>query len=125
MFGWEKETQHEKIMKELNKLEKGDYDQAYKESEAIYESVKKHYLRKIKSPGFDIKIEKIRLEQNLGMHNSVATTSSINYYGAILCALLPMFFETTGILNNKLNGGITSLSLISSRFYCKNNEKGS
>ena len=92
-------NEYEKIIKEFNNdIYSTKTIDKYNNIHKAYAAIKKHYEGKIRNKDLDIKSERIRIEQNLGMKSNNIITFSISYYIAIIGTIFYFIFQT--LLNN-------------------------
>lgn len=74
-------------------------DKKYQEARELYSEIRKYYLAKYKKDEYYLKVEKVRLEQQLGKYTSDIVNHNINLYIGIFSALVALLMESIGIFD--------------------------
>lgn len=100
MFGKNKNNSN-KIIDEFNKYNSPKELEKYEELKNVYSKIRAYYEAKVINNEVDLKIEKIRLERNLGKQLGASITYIIAFGISILGALMSVLIqETLKIVNS-------------------------
>ena len=112
----DKRNLNEKVMDEFNLDNSADATKGYNNIKKAYEDIEKFYRAKIKNEDFDIKIEKIRIENKLGKYETKISKLGFSYiimiFGNIFYFMLQSIFQYMNY-NRTLNLILDFISLIS------------
>jgi hypothetical protein len=86
--------------------------QVYKEIDALYKEIKLYYSEKMKDYNFDIKIERIQLEKNLGKFEGPLSNFNMAILIGIITAVFPGYLETYGVFTAKGNIIVSSIAFL-------------
>lgn len=115
-------SKYEKIINKFNAdMENAKTTEQYDNINKAFTYIKTYYEEKNKNNEFSIKAEKIRIEDNIGIHASNIISFSMAYYIAIIGSLFYFMFELVinafNKYNNEINGGLTIVFLLTMLFF--------
>lgn len=117
-MSWSKKTKlndYEKIMSEFKSdIVNNKTTEQYNDINKGYKAIKKYYEDKYKNEEFDIKIEKIRIERNLGIHHNDMTSFGLTYFVTIIGVIFYFVFQFIINAFDKYNN---SLKMVATVFF--------
>ena len=115
-------SKYEKIINKFNvDMENTKTIEQYDNINKAFTYIKTYYEAKNKNKEFSIKAEKIRIEDNIGIHASNIISFSMAYYIAIIGSLFYFMFELVinafNKYNDEINVGLTIFFLLTILFF--------
>lgn len=90
-------------------------EQGYKEIDSLYKEIKQYYKEKTKDENFDLKIERIQLEKDLGKFEGTMSNLNMALFIGLITAVFPSYLEAFGIFSDR---GNAISSIVSFAFFC-------
>ena len=95
MFGKKNKNSYDKILKQFNQYNSAEELKKYDELKSVYEEIRRFYEKKFNDNAIELKIEKIRIERNLGKQFGVSIGYIITFGISIMGAIISISIQET------------------------------